>query len=166
MRRRRRYVDDDYSITRVVVATGAGSTLARTEGPLPLTYTPSLATATQAPHAYALLATPGMLLLVDGYNVSLSGWPDLPLDLQRQRLVLGLAGVQARTGSSVVVVFDGAEPGVGLPSESLPRSVQVRFTSPGVEADDELRGENERTDRTARRHNGYKDKGLEYSPGE
>jgi predicted RNA-binding protein with PIN domain len=36
----------------------------------------------------------------------------------------------------VIVVFDGAEQGRDLPSASRLRSVQVRFSEPGVEADD------------------------------
>jgi predicted RNA-binding protein with PIN domain len=88
--------------------------------------------------ADALLAVDDMLVLVDGYNVSLAGWPDLDLDVQRARLVDGLAAVEARTGARSVVVFDGAATGADLPPESRLRSVQVRFTEPGVEADDAI----------------------------
>ena len=80
----------------------------------------------------------GTTLAVDGYNVSLAGWPTLALSAQRRRLVDALEALAARTGCSVVVVFDGADVGAGLPGESRPRGVQVRFTAPGVEADDEL----------------------------
>jgi predicted RNA-binding protein with PIN domain len=85
-----------------------------------------------------LLRHPGSTLAVDGYNVSLKGWPTLALSAQRKRLVDALDSLAARTGCSVVVVFDGADIGSGLPGESRPRGVQVRFTAPGVEADDEL----------------------------
>nr|WP_249419691.1 NYN domain-containing protein [Rhabdothermincola salaria] len=85
-----------------------------------------------------LARLPGAVVLVDGYNVSLEGWPSLALHAQRDRLVDALAGLAARTGCQPLVVFDGAEEGRGLPGESRPRGVQVRFTVPGVEADDAL----------------------------
>ncbi len=88
--------------------------------------------------ALHLLRHPGTTLAVDGYNVSLAGWPTLALVAQRHRLVDALGALAARTGCRVVVVFDGADVGRGLPGESRPRGVQVRFTAPGVEADDEL----------------------------
>lgn len=88
--------------------------------------------------ALHLLRHPGTTLAVDGYNVSLAGWPTLALSAQRRRLVDALEALAARTGCSVVVVFDGADVGGGLPGESRPRGVQVRFTAPGVEADDDL----------------------------
>ena len=88
--------------------------------------------------ALHLLRTPGTTLAVDGYNVSLAGWPTLALSAQRRRLVDALDALAARTRCAVVVVFDGADVGAGLPGESRPRGVQVRFTPPDVEADDEL----------------------------
>ena len=84
------------------------------------------------------LRHPGMALAVDGYNVSLAGWPTLALGAQRRRLLDALEALAARTGCSVVVVFDGADLGGGGPSGSRPRGVQVRFTAPEVEADDDL----------------------------
>ncbi len=83
-----------------------------------------------------LVRVPGVVLLVDGYNVSLLWWPELPLAEQRQRLVDALAELSARTGAEVAVVFDGAEiayPGV-VPGTARP--VRVVFSPPGVEADD------------------------------
>ena len=88
--------------------------------------------------ALHLLRAAGTTLAVDGYNVSLAGWPTLALSAQRRRLIDALEALAARTGCGVVVVFDGADVGAGLPGESRPRGVQVRFTAPGVEADDEL----------------------------
>ena len=86
--------------------------------------------------AAALVSVPNLLLMVDGYNVTMTGWPDLPLDLQRERLVAGLEALAARTGVDVQVVFDGSGIGRDLPPESRLRGVQVRFSDPGVEADD------------------------------
>ena len=85
--------------------------------------------------ALFLCRLPAAVLLVDGYNVSMSGWGELELPAQRRRLVDALRNLQARTGVEPVVVFDGAEPESG-PTGSLPRSVQVRFSPPGVIADD------------------------------
>lgn len=85
-----------------------------------------------------LVRVPGMVLVVDGYNVSQAGWPDHPIAEQRRRLADALAELAARTGVDVRVVFDGAEmrmPGV-VPSTA--RSVRVSFSPPGVEADDEV----------------------------
>jgi predicted RNA-binding protein with PIN domain len=84
----------------------------------------------------ALARVPDMLLLVDGYNVAKTGWPDLALPLERDRLVDALVDLQARTGVEVLVVFDGADPIGSRPSGSRPRGVQVRFSPPDVEADD------------------------------
>jgi predicted RNA-binding protein with PIN domain len=86
-----------------------------------------------------LLRVPRMVLLVDGYNVSLEAWPGRPISEQRRRLVDALAGLSARTGAEAQVVFDGAEQveprAVGPP----PRSpVRVRFSPPDVDADEVL----------------------------
>jgi predicted RNA-binding protein with PIN domain len=83
-----------------------------------------------------LVRVPGVVLVVDGYNVSLSGWPDLPLPEQRRRLVDALVGLAARTGADTRVVFDGAEnamPGI-VPTTA--KAVHVTFSPPGVEADE------------------------------
>ena len=82
-----------------------------------------------------LVRLPGVVLVVDGYNVSMAAWPDQPLAHQRRRLVDELRNLQARTGAEPVPVFDGADVASG-PTGSLPRSVQVRFSPPGVTADD------------------------------
>jgi predicted RNA-binding protein with PIN domain len=83
-----------------------------------------------------LLRTPGIVLVVDGYNVSMQGWPDLPVAEQRRRLVTALADLAARTATHVEVVFDGAE----VEPMSLPalhrQLLRVRFSAPDVEADD------------------------------
>ncbi|MFD0632495.1 hypothetical protein ACFQ9X_13625 [Catenulispora yoronensis] len=55
-----------------------------------------------------LLTLPMVHLVVDGYNVTKSGYPTLSLAEQRVRLVGGLAALAARTGAEVTCVFDGA----------------------------------------------------------
>jgi predicted RNA-binding protein with PIN domain len=82
-----------------------------------------------------LLHVPGAVLLVDGYNVSQSIWWEQPIALQRDRLVSALEELHARCGVDVEVVFDGAE--VERTPGATPRSaIRVRFSPPGVEADD------------------------------
>jgi predicted RNA-binding protein with PIN domain len=86
-----------------------------------------------------LVRVPRMMLLVDGYNVSLQGWPDVPIPEQRRRLVDSLTALAARTGLSVQVVFDGAEQADPRPLALPPRSpVRLRFSPPDVEADEIL----------------------------
>ena len=84
-----------------------------------------------------LLGVPDMVVLVDGYNVSMSGWPDQPISLQRDRLVDLLADVVATRPAEVHVVFDGSGAGE-RPVVSTPLPVRVYFTEAGVEADDRL----------------------------
>lgn len=78
-----------------------------------------------------------VLFLVDGYNVTKLGWPDLELRLQRERLVDCLVDLQARTGAQTDVVFDGVDDGA-LHGRLGPARLRVEFTSADVEADDRL----------------------------
>jgi predicted RNA-binding protein with PIN domain len=84
-----------------------------------------------------LLALPTVHLVVDGYNVTKTGYPELPLVDQRERLVYQMAALAARTGAEVTVVFDGA--GVVAVPSAAPRGVRVLFSDPGVLADDVIR---------------------------
>jgi predicted RNA-binding protein with PIN domain len=84
-----------------------------------------------------LLALPTVHMVVDGYNVTKTGYPELPLVDQRERLVYQLAALAARTGAEVTVVFDGA--GVVSVPSAAPRGVRVLFSDPGVLADDVIR---------------------------
>jgi len=85
----------------------------------------------------ALLAVPALHLVVDGYNVSKTGYPELPLADQRSRLVGQLGALAARTGVEITVVFDGAGVITAPPRGS--RGVRVLFSDPGVLADDVIR---------------------------
>ena len=85
-----------------------------------------------------LLALPNAHLIVDGYNVTKTGYPDLPLEDQRNRLVAGLAALAARTGAEITCVFDGAEVAVRVPTAGA-RRVRVRFSPPGQIADELIR---------------------------
>ncbi|REF34889.1 NYN domain-containing protein [Thermasporomyces composti] len=85
-----------------------------------------------------LLGLPQVHLVVDGYNVTKTAWPTLPLETQRSRLVTALGGVVAQTGAEVTCVFDGAQ--VTTPPQlSVPRGVRVRFSPAGVSADEVIR---------------------------
>lgn len=83
-----------------------------------------------------LVRVSGMVLIVDGYNVSKWGWPELALPEQRRRLVDALAELAARTGLDARVVFDGADTALPGVVPTTARSVRVSFSPPGVEADD------------------------------
>ena len=84
-----------------------------------------------------LLALPKAHLVVDGYNVTKTGYPEVSLEQQRSRLVSGLGGLAAQTRAEVTVVFDGAERVVGLPP--TPRGVRVLFSRKGETADELIR---------------------------
>lgn len=85
----------------------------------------------------AVLSVPAVHLIVDGYNVSKTGYPDLPLADQRARLANQLSVLASRTGVEVTVVFDGA--GVITAPNRGARGVRVLFSAPGVLADDVIR---------------------------
>jgi predicted RNA-binding protein with PIN domain len=80
------------------------------------------------------LALPRVHLVVDGYNVTKTGYGDLSLEQQRARLVAGVAVLGAQTGAEVTVVFDGAERLPAAPA--APRGVRVLFSRPGEIADE------------------------------
>ena len=76
-------------------------------------------------------------MIIDGYNVTKSGYGTLPLIEQRRRLVDGLTGLAARTGAEITCCFDGAE--VEASPAWKVRGVRVLFSDPGVTADDLVR---------------------------
>ncbi|MFH8974151.1 NYN domain-containing protein [Streptomyces sp. NPDC017890] len=85
-----------------------------------------------------LLALPQAHLVVDGYNVTKTGYPQMPLEKQRLRLLGQLSQLAAQTGAEMTCVFDGAE----LAAPVLlapPRGVRVLFSKPGVTADEVIR---------------------------
>ncbi|MFE7130686.1 NYN domain-containing protein [Streptomyces sp. NPDC057638] len=85
-----------------------------------------------------LLALPQVHLVVDGYNVTKTGYPTMPLEKQRLRLLGGLSVLAAQSGAEITCVFDGAE----LAAPVLlapPRGVRVLFSKAGVTADELIR---------------------------
>ncbi|MEO3789853.1 NYN domain-containing protein [Nonomuraea sp. B10E15] len=85
-----------------------------------------------------LLALPQIHLIIDGYNVTKTGYGTLTLADQRNRLMTGLGGLVAQTRVEVTAVFDGAE--LNAPVQVVaPRGVRVLFSAPGEIADDLIR---------------------------
>ncbi|GHH62813.1 RNA-binding protein [Streptosporangium violaceochromogenes] len=85
-----------------------------------------------------LLALPQIHLIVDGYNVTKTGYGTLTLADQRTRLLTGLGALYAQTRTELTCVFDGAELNGPVPV-SAPRGVRVMFSAPGQIADDLIR---------------------------
>ncbi|NNG34660.1 NYN domain-containing protein [Nakamurella aerolata] len=83
-----------------------------------------------------LLAVPGAHLIVDGYNVTKTGYPQLTLTDQRDRLIRSLSALAARTSAEITVVFDGAAVRTPPPAG---RKIRVLFSPPEVIADDVIR---------------------------
>ncbi len=77
-----------------------------------------------------LLALPRAHMIVDGYNVTKTGWPELSLERQRDRLLAGLAPLVARSGAEVTVVFDAAD-SRERPVVNRPRGVRVLYSPAG-----------------------------------
>lgn len=82
-----------------------------------------------------LLEVDGMIAIVDGYNVSMEGWPGLDRHGQRTKLVADLGGVQTQVRAAIHVVFDGDADG-RRPSVAAPLPVRVHFSPADTEADD------------------------------
>jgi predicted RNA-binding protein with PIN domain len=100
--------------------------------------TPSTAVGDDARGVDLLLTLPNAHLIVDGYNVTKTGYPDVSLSDQRSRLVSALSALAARTGAEVTCVFDGAEVVAPVPTAGQ-RGVRVLFSAPGETADEVIR---------------------------
>ena len=73
------------------------------------------------------LAMPRARLIVDGYNVSKAAWPESSLEVQRMRLLNGIAPLVARSGAETTVVFDAAterDPSPGQPATGCEGDLQ------------------------------------------
>jgi predicted RNA-binding protein with PIN domain len=84
-----------------------------------------------------LLGVPEVHLIIDGYNVTKTGYPELTLADQRSRLVAAMGSLRSRSGAEVTVAFDGATRPPAQPP--APRGVRVLFSAPGDSADDLIR---------------------------
>jgi predicted RNA-binding protein with PIN domain len=87
----------------------------------------------------AWMGTDGVLVLVDGYNVTKhpQGFPDRGLEDQRTLLVDLCRRLARRFGAEVTAVFDGGTVGP-IPTRLPLGPVEVVFTDPGRSADDEI----------------------------
>lgn len=85
-----------------------------------------------------LIELPKVHLIVDGYNVSKTAWPTVPLGQQRERLTAGVGSLVAGKGVEATIVFDGAEL-AHPPVLASRRTVRVRFSPQGVIADDVIK---------------------------
>ena len=81
----------------------------------------------------AMLRRPGVAVVLDGYNVSMTAWPEVSVAEQRDRLMGALAEMALRTRAAVTVVFDGAD--VGRVAPPRRPGVRVVFSPPGEKAD-------------------------------
>lgn len=84
-----------------------------------------------------LLALPNVHVVVDGYNVTKTGYGELSLAEQRTRLVGSLAPLAAQCGAEITVAFDGGTKPPVQPA--APRGVRVLFSAPDEPADDLIR---------------------------
>jgi predicted RNA-binding protein with PIN domain len=92
------------------------------------------------PYLDRLLDGPHVHLIVDGYNVSKTGYGEMPLADQRARLVASLGAIAARTKVEVTVAFDGTAAPAGAAGRlPTPRGVRVLFSAVGQLADDLIR---------------------------
>ena len=147
--RTRREVDDARLALLVETVVQAATGLRRELSLPPVSTRPADAVAAAAPDPGAgyrvddsaalddLLALPNAHLVVDGYNVTKTGYPELPLADQRARLVTALAALGARCGAEVTVAFDGDRRPPVQPA--VPRGVRVLFSAADEIADDLIR---------------------------
>jgi hypothetical protein len=84
-----------------------------------------------------LIALPQAHLIVDGYNVTKTGYGELPLVDQRTRLTQSLATLRSRSSVEVTVAFDGGRR-PSVPARA-PRGVRVLFSAEDEIADDLIR---------------------------
>lgn len=84
--------------------------------------------------ARQLISSP-RITLIDGYNVTMKGWPKLDQRAQRDALIGAAGNVAKQTGGMFWLVFDGiAEQ--NRPSVTVPLEVRVFFSAHDQEADD------------------------------
>ncbi len=84
-----------------------------------------------------LLAVPHVHLIVDGYNVTKSGYGEISLEQQRTRLIGALAPLAGQSGAEITIAFDGAKKPPAQPA--TPRGVRVLFSAADETADDLIR---------------------------
>jgi predicted RNA-binding protein with PIN domain len=86
------------------------------------------------------LGAAGVVLLVDGYNVTLApgGFGELELPVQRERLVEAVERLVRPRRARATIVFDGSELPPGTTRRRRGGPVDVHYSSPGESGDDHL----------------------------
>lgn len=88
----------------------------------------------EAPAALrTVFAQEDLVVLIDGYNVSLNSFGTLPLELQRERTIACAASIESRFHPSCVVVFDGQS---STTRGRVQSKVHVVYSPSGITADD------------------------------
>jgi predicted RNA-binding protein with PIN domain len=85
-----------------------------------------------------LVRREGTVVVVDGYNVAMRGWPAGPIEVRRSALVRFVSELAQRWMlTMVIVVFDGDDTPLGhAPTDRTARNVRVEFSASHEEADD------------------------------
>jgi predicted RNA-binding protein with PIN domain len=85
------------------------------------------------------LSEPKVHLVVDGYNVTkhAAGWPDAPLERQRELLEQSVARLVRRKKAKATIVWDGSDipPGVGRGGTG---AIRIEYSAPDTTADDHV----------------------------
>jgi predicted RNA-binding protein with PIN domain len=89
--------------------------------------------ATSTAGVEAMLRATGVVLVIDGYNVTKRAWPDATPGDQRWRLEAAVTQLHHRLGCGVVCVFDGDDV---LQSSGRRGAVRVVFSAAEEEADE------------------------------
>lgn len=85
-----------------------------------------------------LVALPNVHVIVDGYNVTKTGYGELSLADQRARLISSMAALAGRAaGAEITIAFDGGKKPPAQPP--VPRGIRVLFSAPDEIADDLIR---------------------------
>lgn len=84
-----------------------------------------------------VFALPHVHLIIDGYNVTKTGYGELPLIDQRTRLISSMAALASRVAVEITIAFDGAAGPAAQPP--VPRGVRVLFSAAEEIADDLIR---------------------------
>jgi hypothetical protein len=84
-----------------------------------------------------LFRVPDVRVIVDGYNVAKLGWAASDLAAQRHECIAALESLASRWGTSIIVVFDGAD--IRGASTRARRLITVTYSAPGESADDAIR---------------------------